>query len=445
MKQYKSGLVDTMNEDNLMLDELSALYDADLTAHSSLDAEALLNSLPLRDDQRYNREELIAKGGMKQVLKVFDTHTGRYIALATLLPESTKDQYAPFIREARLTAALDHPNIITIHDIGIDESNEPYFTMELKVGQSLAEMINDKCLILNDRSSSKNKGQRITSSDARNLLEIFLKICDAVAYAHSKNILHLDLKPDNIQVGAFGEVVVCDWGLGKMIGDMASDAEADDNQILYSDLLFNMTLSGQIKGTPGFMAPEQVRADDPKTVQTDIYALGAILYYILCGEATTSGTLEEMLDQTLEGAITQPITNNSNIPESLNAVCMKALSGKQEERYGSVDELKMEIQSFLMGYATTAENAGVFTECSLFYRRNKQLCLLAAGCFIIIFVLTSFFVYNLNKSRLAAEEASQKSVTMRLRAEAALSMYEKEKDRLIESNKKSLEDLDLVV
>ena len=187
--------------------------------------------------------------------------------------------------------------------------------MELKVGDNLTEYMRNSpdCHI---------PGQ----VEFQNLLESFIKVCDAISYAHSKNVLHLDLKPENIQLGQFGEVLVCDWGLGKIIGD--KDIEYD--QMLFNpDLLNNVTLTGKVVGTPGYMAPEQINLKHEKSFQTDIYALGSILYKIITGrDAFESEKLDEILQETLRGEVCPPkgLDLNWQVPISLSAVALKAMS-----------------------------------------------------------------------------------------------------------------------
>ena len=154
-------------------------------------------------EKRYEDLELIAVGGMKRIFKALDRQGNRHVAMARLHEEASDLLFDPFIREAQLTALLDHPNIISVHDVGVDSTGQPYFTMDLKVGDGLDVVL-----------------QKAESDDGQlaDRLDIFIKVCDAITYAHSRNVIHLDLKPANIQVGGFGEVLVCDWGLAKLIG-----------------------------------------------------------------------------------------------------------------------------------------------------------------------------------------------------------------------------------
>jgi len=305
-------------------------------------------------DDRYQSPELIATGGMKEIYKIYDSMTCRHIALAQLRKDVSEEQCESFMKEAYLTASMEHPNIISVYDVGLKSNNEPYFTMELKVGDSLSQLMNKEKVSLTG------------------LLEIFLKICDAISYAHSCGNLHLDIKPDNIQVGTFGEVQVCDWGLGSKVND---------------------SQGGVIKGTPGFMAPEQINPDSEVDRQTDIYALGALLYSILTGEIPLAGGVNTIIMNTVNGGLEFPVERfpDMKIPESLDAVVRKAMAYEKEDRYKSVDLLKNEVNKFLTGHSTEAENAGFIKEFSLFYKRNKAISQVVIAALFLIGLGSSIF------------------------------------------------------
>ena len=267
-------------EDSLKY-EFTDLYK-DAVATRIEDSESpIYDSLEMICDNYVDFEE-IGRGGMKHIFKVLDKRLNRYVALAKLPAELPKAFYDSFIREARITALLEHPNIISVHDIGISEDRTPFFTMELKVGENLGSIIK--------KAASEDFKGKVSQHD---ILQSFIKVCDAVSYAHSKDVLHLDLKPDNIQLGSFGEVVVCDWGLGKIIGN--EDNVELDKALFNADLLNGMTLADEIKGTPGYMAPEQIETNGEKTKQTDIYSLGAVLYTILTGKPPFRGEVDTVI------------------------------------------------------------------------------------------------------------------------------------------------------
>lgn len=350
-------------------DSLGCLY---------LEAEAesapILQSLK-SIDERYANKSLVGKGGEKEVFKVLDTVTNRQVALAQPI-KNTTDAYEHFLREARVLSSLQHPNIIPVYDIGLVDA-VPYFTMELISGKCLKDLIGK------------------ASQDE--LLEIFLQVCDAVAYGHSKGILNLDLKPENIIISEFSKVQVIDWGLAQKSQD---------------------SIRGKVRGTPGFMAPEQVDEKGQLSEKTDIYLLGGVLYAILNGQPPITGqSIDEILKNTQEGNIS---SGDQAIVQSLKSVLQKALAVEVENRYDSVALLKSEVSRFRQGFATSAEKAGFIKQLLLLYQRNKVLSHVVLIALVLIIVLTSVFIFNIRKSETAAILSKQE-------AQELLKLYESEK------------------
>ena len=329
-------------------------------------------------EQRYEIIREIGSGSFKKILEVKDALTNRHLALATLKEPDNAVFEEAFLREARLTAYLQHPNIISVYDIGVNEQAQAYFTMHLIRGEDLSHVL--------------EKTEKLDL-----LLEIYLRICEAVAYAHSKGVLHLDLKPANIRVSSYGEVLVCDWGLARNLD--GEDIELPE-ALEKSELNKAFTLSGHIKGTPGYMAPEQVNGTFVNR-QTDIYALGAILYEMLSGVCTVEGDkLAEVLDIIKTGAIKAPSLVNKTarpLPAAVEAVCMKALSLNAAERYSTVDELIDDINMWRRGFTTKAEDASFFRATLLFYRRNWRWCSAIAIALILLFALSQRFAGQLRE------------------------------------------------
>lgn len=340
---------------------------------------------------RYKELSKIASGGMKTIYKGFDEKSQRYIAYATMNDDASSEYKEVFIKEARLTAKLSHPNIIHVYNMGLNEDQAPFFTMELKTGDSLKEIIQK--LLKGNQDYTEKYNLRV-------LLGIFLKVCDAIDYAHSLKVLHLDIKPDNIQVGNYGEVIVCDWGLSK-IYDQQIDTIDINQQLLKPESLNTATLHGHIKGSPGFMAPEQIEPNCKKTPATDIFSLGCLLYSILSYQAPfRSNTVNETLELTCKGDF-KPLIS---IPHSLTAVVKKAMEVDIENRYSSVSSLKSEIENFLTGYATEAESASSLKLLQLFLNRNKALSLISCVSLLIIIFGTITFISNIQTEKNRAEE-----------------------------------------
>ncbi|MCM8531024.1 MAG: serine/threonine protein kinase [Lentisphaeraceae bacterium] len=349
-----------------------------LHQYFSLASEEIDTPQPIFDEiaaneKRYNQGVLINQGGMKKILQTTDILTDRPVAMATLLKPDDHQKAERFLREARLTATLEHPNIIPVYDIGLTENSDPFFTMKLIGGKSLSKIL-------------KELGEGTSKVSLQNLLDIFIKICDAISYAHSKGILHLDLKPSNIQIGEYGEVLVCDWGLAKVTDAPDETIDGELDPCFYNDI----TLDGVIKGTPGFMAPEQIDSKlGNKTKQTDIYALGGILYTLLTlRPPVKKDNVQEVLDATVAGDIPAPseLGLSLNIPISLEAVAMKALNKDSSKRYKSVILLRNDIHKWLGGFATSAENAGFLKSALLLLIRHKAVASL------LLFIVSSLIV-----------------------------------------------------
>lgn len=316
-------------------------------------------------DQRYAEQTLIATGGMKEIYRALDLRTSRYVAIARPIQSLGKDHYDAFLREAHITAKLEHPGIIKLFGMDIDENGKPFFTMELKNGHSLREIINDY-----------KKGRDLKPWRLSQRLSIILRICESLSYAHSNRVLHLDIKPENIQVGSFGEVQLCDWGMGIVIkGDKNGATETLLDPDLYGSLQRN------IKGTPAYMAPELFDARNSKTEQMDIYALGHLI--------------EELIN-------TQPKESNQ---APLRAVVEKAMAQAPNDRYSSVSELQHDITRYLDGFIMSVEPSSLRRELSLFYRRQRKACNITLSFLLISIAAVTLFLDSLSRSRNEARQS----------------------------------------
>jgi serine/threonine protein kinase len=349
---------------------------------------------------KYKIEQTIASGGMKTIRQARDCDIGRKVAIAEILPDLNADpaKINRFIQEARITANLEHPNIVPVHELGRNSDDTPYFVMKKLSGETLSSVVS--------KLKKKDKDY-LKKYNLHHRLRIFMKVCNAVAFAHSKNIIHLDIKPENIQVGDFGEVLLLDWGLAKMPDDEknqtqteAQNFNADDkvNDDELSNSILDVTLDGVIKGTPGYMAPEQVYGKNKeKDNRTDIYALGAVLYFLLTYKRPVEGdTTGALMVSTLNDEIKPPSERvpENQIPKSLDAVAMKALAFDKKDRYQKVEELIADIDAFLRGYATSAEHAGFVTRFILMLKRHKALALSTALLFLTISAFCVYFAVD---------------------------------------------------
>lgn len=324
----------------------------------------------ISDQTRFQEQSFHAIGGMKRIFKVKDVRTNRFVALAELKDqrpsEAKKNQ---FLREARIAAALEHPHIMPVYDLGVNNYGQPFFTMKFLRDESLYKVL---------KEWSKRNPVYMRQYPRRTLLAAFLKICEAVAYAHSCGVIHLDIKPANIMIGAYGEVYLCDWGLAKIVHEAEESSESPS----FDATTFNdITLSGQIKGTPGFMAPEQIdRNLGRKDERTDIYALGALLYHILTLKKPLSGLpVQEILQRTLSGEISKPSEISIDpVSKDMEAVCLKAMQPAPALRYPKVSQLIEAFEQALQNLPNTTDPIHNRQVLALFWQRFRTPLLIAS-------------------------------------------------------------------
>jgi serine/threonine protein kinase/Leucine-rich repeat (LRR) protein len=382
---------------------------ADETTTFNPHAEALREVLPeefLRE-KKYDIGGVVAQGGMGAILNAHEATTGRVVAMKVMLENPSPQDLLRFITEAKVTAQLEHPNIVPVYELSVDENDQVFYTMKFVRGITLHTILD---LI------GKGLEGTIRKYPLSNLLTVFQKTCDALAFAHSKGIIHRDLKPANIMIGDFGEVMVMDWGLAKILGAPSDpavetpaaqgDDDADRTGILRSGSsrgasstasMPAFTMAGYVMGTPQFMAPEQARGEVGRLdARSDIYALGAILYNILTLAPHLDGDDPQAVLKLVKAGHTTPLKltkkyphlPGSQIPPSLAAVVRKAMAPAQEARYQNVAELQADLAAYQNGFATSAERAGFWKQTQLFLRRNKAAAVTALVLFAIVVAFT---------------------------------------------------------
>lgn len=362
------------------LSELGNLYGAPMPEDEVGFQCPILSELRAQKSH-YVDPRQISAGGEKRIFTVRDVRMDRLVVMAKPLREGGSDLLKEqFLREARVTACLQHPNVLSAYDIGVDVDDEPFFTMEFVQGDTLKDVV-DACM----RSGHQNRAD----SELDRLLAVFVKVCDGLAYAHSRGVLHLDIKPSNITIGPYGEALLCDWGLARVLPDRESEFVVMDIDVGFpdADILNDITLTGVIKGTPDFMAPEQGRPQGAVSEHTDIYSLGAVLYYILTGRApvkVASSTAAQRASATDGLVPPSEVAGKSPVPVGLEAVAMKALSLRPEERYQSVADLRDEIERYRTGFATRAQEAGAWTLLSLLVQRKRTAFIVGAFCLVLL-------------------------------------------------------------
>jgi serine/threonine protein kinase len=303
--------------------------------------------------EKYTRTRLHAKGGIGQVWLARDDTLGREVALKELRPDRSHDAaiWSRFFEEARITGQLEHPGIVPIYELAKDpDGRQPFYTMRFVRGRTLSEAIEDY--------HKKRKAGTAGPLELATLLNMFVGVCNAVAYAHSRGVIHRDLKGQNVVLGEFGEVMVLDWGLAKLVDrpEAASEPGAGPRPVPPPDHRPDATQQGQTLGTPAYMAPEQAQGRiDQIGRPADVYALGAILYVILFGEPPYKGaTATEVLRKVRQEAPPRPRAINPQAPAALEAVCLKAMARAPLDRYPLASDLAREIQRWLADEPVTA-------------------------------------------------------------------------------------------
>lgn len=363
-----------------------------------------------RSTDRHRIGELVAQGAMGVIKRAWEATTGREVAMKQMHPdlESTDPVLtARFLEEAKITALLEHPNIVPVHEVGLGYSGARFYTMKMVRGISL-----EKVFQLLDRRVDVV----VTKYSLAHLLIAFQKVCDAVAFAHSKGVIHRDLKPANLMIGEFGEVLVMDWGLAKLVGSAAEKFVAD-NPGAFVRAGGGITLAGTVAGTPLYMAPEQASGDVASVDErSDVYALGAILYELLTLKTPVAGrNVAEVLHKVSYGKIAPPEQrigpnppshlSTGKVPASLSAVAMKALALSPARRYQRVTDLQADIRAFQNGFPTSAEGASAGRQFLMLVRRNRGVAkALATSAALLALLSTSYTVWVDLEGRRAIQE-----------------------------------------
>ena len=318
---------------------------------------------------RYRLVRLFARGGLGQVWLARDPVLGRDVALKELRPERAADptSRARFLREARISGRLDHPGIVTVHELaGRAGDQRAFYAMQLVRGRTLRDAVRD----YHGRRGACGGG----TLELHTLLDDFVAVCNAVAYAHSRGVIHRDLKGQNIVLGDFGEVVVLDWGLAKVVGQAGVPTAPDSSpRGAPEDGEEGLTLEGQRMGTPGFMAPEQAEGRHELVgIASDIYGLGAILYEILTGAPpfADSGLTEALRRVSVEDPA-PPRRVCPDIPGALEAICLKALSKRPEDRYAAAPDLAQDVRRWLADEPVSAYREPASEKLGRWGRRHR--------------------------------------------------------------------------
>lgn len=314
----------------------------ELIVPSSAPVDTILDEIRKRPNDRLDVLARVAQGGMGTIEVAVDRALDRRIAVKTLHPHlrSSESSVRMFLREARLTGLLDHPHVVPVYDIGERDADHLYFTMKLVEGQTLAAII---------RALPQGA---LDTATLYGLLDVVMKVCDALAFAHSRGVIHCDVKPANVMVGEFGQVYLMDWGIGRLVTPDAPASRIDPDA---SAGARPSSTDHAVVGTPCYMAPEQARGDRAKLdARSDVFLLGALLYEIVTRRPPyASNDRTETLSLAAVCSFPPPrrVAGEGAVPPELERIVLRAMAKSPTDRYPSIAALRDDLARFMRGGA----------------------------------------------------------------------------------------------
>ncbi len=394
---------------------LRSVPDPELQASLAAAGGTLLTTDELRpaaDGMRYRVLRPHARGGLGVVSVARDAELGREVALKEMQAGHSGDPTSRgrFVREAEITGGLEHPGVVPVYGLGRYADGRPYYAMRFIRGESLHEALR--------RFGAGEAGYTL-----RGLLTRFVAVCNAVAYAHSRGVIHRDLKPANVMLGPYGETLVVDWGLAKVVGREPADGDAagaGERTLQTPSGEGALTQAGAALGTPAYMSPEQARGEVAALgPATDVYSLGATLYTLLAGRSPVQGRDTAAVLEKVRRGDWQPTRQvKPSVPAVLDAVCRKAMALRPADRYASALDLAADVERWLADEPAAAYREPWNVKAGRWLRRHRQLVTGVAALLFAAVPLSLLLAANRQAALRQVEESERVIREERDRAEA---------------------------
>ena len=325
------------------------------------------------------------QGGLGEVFIAYDRQLKREVAIKQIRPKwsSHPEARQRFIREAEVTGRLEHPGIVPVYAMGTWDDGSDYYAMRFIHGQTLQTVIQDH------HDAARDGDKRASMLEFRGLLNRFVDVCNTISYAHSREILHRDIKPSNIMVGPYGETLVVDWGLAKLLDQPVDESlTANFDAASSIDSGSNPAAKGPTVGTPQYMSPEQANGQlDEIGIRTDVYLLGATLYQILTGQPPhNEKSISKLIGRIQQGIVTPPTEIKPKIPQPLSAICMTAMAVAKEDRYRSVAELAADVERWLADEPVSVFQDSVLIRLGRWFRHHQTLLAVASVALLLVVI-----------------------------------------------------------
>jgi eukaryotic-like serine/threonine-protein kinase len=400
--------------------------DADATGTWALGAAA--------NGGRYRILRPHAQGGLGRVSVAMDDEVHREVALKEILPEQADDpkSRARFLLEAEVTGRLEHPGIVPVYGLGTGADGRPYYAMRFVRGESLKEAVDR--LHRRDLSGAGAPSER--PLELRKLLARFLDVCNAVEYAHSRGVIHRDLKPSNVLLGPYGETLVVDWGLAKVVGRRDPDSPAAEGTLKPATASGSSeTVDGTAIGTPTYMSPEQAEGRlEALGPASDIYSLGATLYALLVGRPSQEGPeIVEVIRRVQRGEFPPPRQVNRRVPRPLEAVVLKAMAREPGARYQSAQALAEDLEHWLADESVSAHHEDWGARLWRWARRHRVWVQAGAATLVLVAAVSVGAALLIDLARQRAESARKKELAAHRKADESAADAREERRRAVQS------------